>query len=182
MTSFTVPFSLKNIDSDTTVMSWDVGSSAAAPTSATFATDVVVSGRERNGPTSGHYGDVLLSQMVTVNMQTATAATSLVALPTGSMLVGIDYILKSNEAATAAADLALALGVSGDTNQHATIAVSGTTPAIMDWTNARYTGVSASLFHSLTAGNARIFAQVTESSGKVTAKDVMLNFKYIRKA
>ena len=170
--------------------------SAAASTSAAFAgdvrfgstvcaaTDVLVSGRVRSGAAAAgaKLGDMLVSQSVSVNCQTATAATSAINLPLGASIVGMRYQLVENHFGTAAADVNLLVGVSSDDNQLATVAVSGNAPAISYWNAAQWTGVCASLMHSVAAPNNKIFVKTTAVSGAVSAKNLLLTVDYIRRA
>ena len=138
--------------------------------------DVYVSGRIRSA-----VGNVPITQSVTVNAQTATAGTLEVAIPTDAHITNITFQLVDDVFATAASDINILIGTSGDDNQYATIAASGGVPSIMQIGNVNFTGVSGAALHGKAAGG--IFIKTTAAaSGAVTSKNALLTFTYIRTA
>ena len=192
MTGFYAPFHIKHPwDVPTTVMDF-VGNSARftgpvhVADNAIISGDVRVSGRLL-GNAQGTYYPAMQVAFVTVNCQTNTAAAEL-NLPTDAHIHDITYMLIDNHFGTAAADVNIVIGTSGDDDQYATIAASGGAPSIMSIfgpgaaavtaNQHQFTGVSGAALHGKAAGG--IFIKTTAVSGTVSSKNALLSFLFTR--
>lgn len=138
--------------------------------------NVDVSGRVR---TASH--PLLGAASVTVNAASgagASGASREVAIPAGAHITDIRFTRISNEFATAAADVNVLIGTSGDDNQYAILAASGGAPPAFGLGHANFTAVSGAALHAKAAGG--VFVKTTAVSGAVTAKDALITFHFAR--